>query len=86
MRDPHTPAGVGFNSYAPGDLISTSAHDREPDAEGSSRNEQLSEIDEASKPENLAGYKDQEQGEEDQIETAELIGTCDEECNTSKDQ
>jgi hypothetical protein len=32
------------------------------------------------------GYKDQEQGEKDQLETAELVGTCDQECNTTKDQ
>src|SRR5438045_4734579 len=38
------------------------------------------------KPENLAGYKHQEQGKEDQLETAELVGTCDQERNTSKDQ
>jgi hypothetical protein len=42
-------------------------------------------IDEAPNPENLAGYKDQEQGQEDQLETAELVRTCDQESNTSKD-
>jgi len=62
------------------------SHDREPDAPGSSRNESHCEIDEAPKPESLAGYKDQEQGEENQLETAELLGTCDQEYNTSNDQ
>src|SRR6266568_9284343 len=60
--------------------------DHQPGAPGSSRNESLSDIDETPKPENLAGYKHQEQGKEDQLETAELVGTCDQERNTSKDQ
>jgi hypothetical protein len=56
------------------------------EAPRSSRNESLSDIDEAPKPENLAGYKDQEQGEEDQIETGELVETCFQEYNTRQDQ
>ncbi len=78
-----TPLGIAVQEDK---QINHHSHDREPDAAGSSRDEQLSDIDEAPKPENLAGYKDQEQGEEDQLETAELVGTCDQECNTSKDQ
>jgi len=66
--------------------INHHSHNREPDAPGSSGNESLSDNDEAAKPENLAGYKDQEQGEEDQIETGELVEMCFQEYNTSKDQ
>ena len=50
--------------------IDHNSHDREPDAPGSSGNKPLFDIDQAPNPENLAGYKDQEQGEEDQLETA----------------
>jgi len=78
-----TPLGVAVQEDK---QIDHHSHDREPDAPGSSRNQPPFEIDEAPKPENLAGYEDQEQGEEDQLETAELVGTCNQECNTSKDQ
>src|SRR5437773_6153821 len=60
--------------------------DRKPAAAGLTGNEPLPEVEDAAKPENLAGYKDQKQGEEDQVETDELVGTCDQECDTSKDQ
>jgi hypothetical protein len=77
-----TPLGVAVQK----DKDRPGCDDCEPDAPWSSRNEPLSEFDEAPKPENLAGYKDQEQGEEDQIETGELVETCFQEYNTRKDQ
>jgi hypothetical protein len=80
---PQTPLRVAVHEDK---QIKPDSHDREPEAAGSSGNEPLFDIDEAPNPENLAGYKDQEQGEDDQLETAEFVGTCDQECNTSKDQ
>jgi hypothetical protein len=77
-----TPLGVAVQEDQ---QLQHPCHDREPDAERSSRNESLSDINEAPKPENLAGYEDEEQGEEDQPETAELVGVCDQECSTNKD-
>jgi hypothetical protein len=62
------------------------SHDREPDAPGSSGNKPLFDINQPPKPENLAGCENQEQSEEDQLETAELVGTCDQECSATKDQ
>jgi len=78
-----TPLRIAVEEYK---QINHYSHDHEPGAPRSSRNEPLFDIDEAPNPEDLAGYKDQEQGEEHQLETAELLGTCDQECNTSKDQ
>src|SRR5690242_15936666 len=62
------------------------SHYREPDTPESPRNEPLSDFHEAPNPENLAGYKDQQQGEHDQIETGGLVETCDQKYNTRKNQ
>jgi len=78
-----TPLGIAVEEDQ---QIDQAHHDYKPDASGSSRNESLSDIDETPNPENLAGYEDQQQGELDQLETEELVGMCDQECNTSKDQ
>ena len=78
-----TPLGVAVQEDK---QIDQARHDREPGPAGLTGNEPLPEVEDAAKPENLAGYKDQKQGEEDQVETDELVGTCDQECDTSKDQ
>jgi hypothetical protein len=48
--------------------IDQARDDCEPDAAGLAGNEPLPEVEDAANPENLAGDKDQEQGEEEQSE------------------
>ena len=67
-----TPLGVAVQEDK---QIDQARHDREPGPAGLTGNEPLPEVDEAPDPENLAGHKDQEQGEADHLETAELVGT-----------
>ena len=63
--------------------IDEACDDREPGAAGLTGDEALPEIEDAANPEKLAGDKDQEQCEDQQIKK---IGLRDQECGKSKDQ
>jgi len=62
--------------------INQSCDDRKPRAPDTAGKETSHEIDDAFNPENLAGNKNQEQGQEDQVkEAAELVGIYEVECS-----
>jgi len=77
---PKTPLGEAVQEDK---RIDQARHDREPGTAGLTGDEPLPEVEDTANPENLAGNKEQEQGEGDQIEK---IAIRNRDCGNSKDQ